>query len=102
MCRLPTVRPGLLALSLVALINATGASFAQSSPRSLWNHNGSSVSLAASGDSREFYYDQPRAGMLAAGAQSGSLLFRGRSINGNYAGTAYTFDRKCGTRPYDV
>jgi hypothetical protein len=54
----------------------------------------------ANGSLREFYYDQPRVGMMEAGARPGSLLFRGRSLEGRYIGTAYTFDSRCG--PYEV
>jgi predicted aspartyl protease len=39
---------------------------------------------------------------LEAGARPGSLLFRGRSINRGYVGTAYIFDRRCGHRSYEV
>ena len=56
----------------------------------------------ADGTTREFRYDQPRPGMLQAGARSGSLLFTGRSINGRYLGTAYIFNRECGQIPYPV
>jgi hypothetical protein len=70
--------------------------------RSYWAHNGSTLYLAASGTSRELYYDKPRPGMLAAGAQPGSLLFRGIFTNGSYAGTAFIFSKRCGTLPYQV
>jgi hypothetical protein len=70
--------------------------------RTLWHHNGSIVSLVANGSWREFYYDEPRPGMIEAGARAGSLLFRGKSINGRYIGTAFIFDGRCGQVPYDV
>jgi predicted aspartyl protease len=72
------------------------------SGRSLWNHNGSVISLLANGSLREFYYEEPRPGMLEAGARPGALLFRGRSVNGRYIGVAFTFDSRCGQRSYDV
>jgi hypothetical protein len=72
------------------------------SARSFWSHSGSVVYLVANGSSREFYYDQPRSGMLEAGARPGSLLFRGQSIKGAYVGTAYIFNRRCGQFPYEV
>jgi hypothetical protein len=56
----------------------------------------------ANGSLREFYYEKPRPGILEAGAGPGSLLFRGKSINGSYVGTAYIFDRRCGQFPYEV
>jgi hypothetical protein len=58
--------------------------------------------LVASGQSREFYYQKPRAGMLEAGAHPGSLLFRGEIDNGTYFGTAYIFSSHCGQIPFQV
>jgi hypothetical protein len=69
---------------------------------SLWEHNGSTVSLTADGSTREFHYDQPRPGMLQAGARPGSLLFTGKSVNGHYVGTANIFNSHCGQIPYQV
>jgi clan AA aspartic protease (TIGR02281 family) len=68
----------------------------------VWDHNGSVVYLVARGSSREFYYKEPRPGMLEAGARPGSLLFRGTSEGGRYVGTAFIFDRRCGQFPYQV
>jgi hypothetical protein len=73
---------GAIAASAIAFT----AHAAPSTP-SLWEHNGSTVYLLADGANREFHYDQPRPGMLEAGAQSGSLLFTGRSVGGRYVGT---------------
>jgi hypothetical protein len=69
---------------------------------SLWEHNGSTVSLVADGENRQFRYEEPRKGMVEAGAQSGSLLFTGKSLNGRYVGSAYIFDSRCGQIPYRV
>jgi predicted aspartyl protease len=96
-----------LIVSVSTIVAATVEAVAQSqtstsAKRTLWNHNGSTVYLIANGSLREFYYDQPRVGMLEAGARPGSLLFRGRSLEGRYIGTAYTFDPRCGQRPYEV
>jgi clan AA aspartic protease (TIGR02281 family) len=68
----------------------------------LWKHNGSVVYLMVNGTGREFYYHQPRPGMVEAGAKSGSLLFRGQFIDGNYRGTAFIFNSRCGQFPYEV
>jgi hypothetical protein len=68
----------------------------------LWDHNNSVVALQASGASRRFYYEQPREGMLHAGAQPGSLLFDGRQSGRQVAGTAYVFAGRCGPKPYQV
>jgi hypothetical protein len=70
--------------------------------RSYWAHNGSTLYLVVNGSSRELYYDNPTPGMLAAGAQPGTLLFRGRYAGGNYVGTAYIFSPHCGPLPYQV
>jgi hypothetical protein len=67
-----------------------------------WDHNGSIVYLIADGASRQFYYHEPRPGMLQAGARPGALLFKGRSIEGSYVGTAYIFSRNCGPTAYRV
>jgi hypothetical protein len=69
---------------------------------SLWAHNGSVVYLVANGSAREFYYHQPRPGMLGAGARPGSLLFWGRFADMSYIGTAYIFNARCGRFPYAV
>ena len=74
---------GLLCSLLLALstsVFAQSQSSASTSPDpTLWDHNGSVVQLVAKGSSREFYYKEPRGGMLEAGAQAGSLLFRGQT-----------------------
>jgi hypothetical protein len=73
------------------------------SPEStIWNHNGSIMYLVANGSSREFYYQKPRPGMLDAGARPGSLLFRGEFNDGQYSGTAYIFNPRCGPIPFQV
>lgn len=58
--------------------------------------------LQANGNLREFYYLQPRPGMIAEGVTPGTLLFSG-VVNGNtYQGTAYLFSARCGARKYPV
>jgi hypothetical protein len=74
----------------------------RSHPPSLWAHNGSTVYLVAQGTSREFHYEQPRAGMIEAGARSGTLLFKGVTREGNYEGIAYIFKHGCNPVPYQV
>jgi hypothetical protein len=69
---------------------------------SLWEHNGSTVYLVAKGSSRQFYYQNPRPGMLQAGARPGTLLFTGKAIGLSYAGTAYVFNSVCGAFGYQV
>lgn len=78
------------------------SSIAQQSAPSLWEHNGSTVYLVANGQTREFYYQEPRPGMTDVGARQGSLLFTGISSNGGYQGTAYIYRGACGRFPYRV
>jgi len=73
-----------------------------SPPPTLWDHNGSVVYLVANGSSREFYYQKPRPGMAEVGARPGSLLFRGQINDGQYSGTAYIFNPRCGPIPFQV
>ena len=68
----------------------------------LWEHNGSVMYLVAKGSSREFYYKEPRPGLLEAGARPGSLLFRGKSVRGRYVGTTVIFKGRCGQYSYLV
>ena len=58
--------------------------------------------LTVNGSTRAFYYENPRPGMLEAGAQRGSLLFSGEAVGETYEGTAYIFNRQCGTFSYRV
>jgi hypothetical protein len=71
-------------------------------PSSLWEHNGSIVSLEANGKSRKFHYEVAKQGLLAVGVRKGTLLFEGQSDGQRYVGTAYVFTPKCGPAPYQV
>ncbi len=82
--------------------NAPPPATLNNSGRSLWTHNGSLVYLTAEGDTRRFYYKQPREGMRAVGARPGTILFEGRRDGTSYAGTAYIFTTQCGAIPYQV
>lgn len=75
---------------------------AASPQRTIWSHNGSVMYLVANGSSREFYYEKPLPEMLKAGARPGSLLFRGEVNNGQYSGTAYIFNPRCGQMAFRV
>ncbi len=68
----------------------------------LWNHNGSTVYLVVQGHSRKFFYNEPRPGIVSAGAKPGSLLFEGEAIGEQFEGTAYLFNSRCGQLPYHV
>lgn len=67
-----------------------------------WNHNGSVMRLEADGNVRRFVYDQPRSGMVKAGARSGDIVFEGQRNGATYSGTAYIFSKSCGRVPYPV
>jgi hypothetical protein len=69
---------------------------------SLWDHNGSDVSLFADGPRRQFRYEVPVPDLLPLGVQPGTLLFDGRRNGNQYAGTAYVFSSVCGALPYAV
>jgi uncharacterized caspase-like protein len=69
---------------------------------SLWNHNGSVISLEASGKRRVFRYHTPRAAITAEGVRQGTVLFEGTTDGKTYRGTAYRFSAKCGRRGYTV
>lgn len=69
---------------------------------SQWSHNGSRLALKAYNASREFYYENPRPGLVAVGVSRGTLLFRGKKIGESYEGTAYIFNQSCGPQAYDV
>ena len=72
------------------------------SPRSLWEHNGSVLYLAANGAGRRFYYDTPREGLDSVGVKRGTLLFDGQKNGDQYSGTAYFFSKICGPGTYAV
>jgi hypothetical protein len=86
----------------VCCASARAQTQAVSPEPTMWDHNGSVMSLVTNGSSREFYYQKPRQGMLDAGARPGSLLFRGEINNGQYLGTAYIFNVHCGPIPFEV
>lgn len=93
----------IVALSLAMnSTDAATAKSAQNSSASLWDHNGSILYLVANGQKREFFYQEPRKGMLQAGAREGSLLFSGVSKGNQYSGTAFIYKPQCGTFPYRV
>jgi hypothetical protein len=67
-----------------------------------WTHNGSVMTLAASGTKREFFYQIPREGLATVGIKPGTLLFTGHRSGNTYSGTAYVFNKRCGPIAYDV
>lgn len=63
---------------------------------SCWDHNGSLMRLEASGNSRTFVYEVPRAGLIEVGVRPGTVLFEGRKSGSSYEGTARVFLAVCG------
>ena len=59
---------------------------------SCWTHNGSLMRLIAQGASRRLVYEQPRAGIEAAGGRPGVVLFEGARTGDRYEGTARIFN----------
>jgi hypothetical protein len=96
------MRRVLLTAASIAALAMPSITKAQTSDISSWDHNGSVVYLVANGESRQFFYSQPRAGMLEAGVRPDSLLFTGKSIDGRYVGMAYIFNKRCGRFGYQV
>lgn len=84
-----TKRLTLAATALFCL--ASGGAFADS----CWLHNGSLMRLKASGDSRAFYYEDPRPGLARIGVRPGTLLFRGVTTGASYIGEARVFSTEC-------
>ena len=90
----------------IAVMPLEGRAYAQTQTTppapSVWDHNGSTMTLVENGATREFHYQNPRPGMVEVGAHPGTLLFRGRFDNGQFAGTAYIFNPRCGPIPFPV
>ena len=86
--------------SVILAVWATAGAAQEAS--TLWDHNGSQVSLSAAGARRQFHYRTPKAGLLELGVQPGTLLFDGRRNGDRYSGTAYVFSKGCGARAYAV
>jgi hypothetical protein len=93
--------PLLSAMILASMVTATRA-------ESIWNHNGSTMSLNVDRGAVVFSYLQPRSAMAAQGVQPGAVLFSGHRRRGgtlddwSYSGTAYLFSARCGTHTYTV
>jgi hypothetical protein len=73
-----------------------------SQPTSIWNHNGSLMSLELAGNQVRVVYVQPRPGMIDAGARAGSQLFDGHLQGNHLIGFARIFVWQCGQFPYQV
>lgn len=86
----------------VVVVTIIAARASAQSGSSLWNLNGSEMSLFAHGTNREFRYHTVRPGLDEAGVQPGTVWFRGVRTGDQYSGTAYVFSKTCGAFPYAV
>lgn len=66
---------------------------------SLWDHNGSTVTLEAGGNARKFVYEKPREGLPVS---RGTVLFQGVRAGNEYKGKAFSFSQRCGKIAFDV
>jgi hypothetical protein len=88
-------------IAIIVLGAVTGTASSQEGP-SLWDLNGSEMSLSANGAQRQFRYHTVRPGLQEAGVQPGTLWFQGTRSGDQYSGTAYVFSNTCGGLPYPV
>jgi hypothetical protein len=68
---------------------------------SLWEYNGSTLSLTVDGMQWKFHYETPRRELVEMGVQRGTLFFVGQKGGRGYRGFTMVFSR-CGVSPYSV
>ena len=98
----PHLFRALFAIAWIIAGEISSTSVMAQTASSMWEHNGSAVSLESNGHSRKFYYDTPRSTLLEFGVRPGTLLFEGRRDGFQYSGTAYVFSKHCGPLAYEV
>jgi peptidylprolyl isomerase len=64
-------------------------------PYSLWDWQGSQISLLTNGSSWWFFYRVPNPFLISVGVPPGALFFHGEAEGNRYSGTAYVYS-KCG------
>jgi hypothetical protein len=70
---------------------------------SIWDHNGSKLTLEENGDKRKLVYKELREGLDKAGIRPGTVLFNGeKKPNGRLAGFAKIFKGTCNPVDYFV
>jgi len=95
----------LLKLAAVAALGMAGAvaSPVYAASGSLWDHNGSKMTLEEDGAKRKILYTEPREGLDKAGIRPGTVLFDGaRKPDGRFAGNAKIFKGTCNPIDYFV
>lgn len=70
--------------------------------RSFWNHNGSAMMMIREGSRVRLVYEEPREGMVRAGATKGSEVFSGTLSGTTIRGDAVIFNSRCGQFRYPV
>jgi hypothetical protein len=76
---------------------------AQAANGSVWDHNGSQMTLEENGEKRKLVYTEPREGLDKAGIKKGTVLFNGeRKADGRLAGFAKIFKGNCNAIDYFV
>jgi hypothetical protein len=91
-------------ITLAALSALTSlATPVQAASESIWDHNGSKMTLEANADKRKLVYTEPREGLDKAGIRKGTVLFNGSTKpNGRLAGFAKIFKASCNPIDYFV
>jgi hypothetical protein len=76
---------------------------AQAANGSIWDHNGSRMTLEENGEKRKLIYTEPREGLDKAGIKKDTVLFNGeRKADGRLAGFAKIFKGNCNPIDYFV
>jgi hypothetical protein len=76
---------------------------AQAANGSIWDHNGSKMTLEENGEKRKLVYTELREGLDRAGIKKGTVLFNGeRKADGRFAGFAKIFKATCNPIDYFV
>lgn len=93
---------GLHTLALLSALGALAAP-AHAASGSIWDHNGSKMTLEENGEKRKLVYKEPKEGLDKAGIRPGTVLFNGeRKANGRFAGFAKIFKGNCNPLDYFV
>jgi hypothetical protein len=92
-------------LAAVSMLGMAGAlaTPALAANGSVWDHNGSQMTLEENGEKRKLVYTEPKEGLDKAGIKKGTVLFNGeRKADGRLAGFAKIFKGNCNPIDYFV
>ena len=96
------MRPVSHSILATCILTTVWPAAAKCEPVSLWNSNGSVMSMEVVGADQVFRYQEPRIGMRQEGVMSGTVRFKGARAGNTYLGTAFVFSRRCGAHPFRV